>query len=317
MHDKPTVPAAAGYRQFVNSLVQPKFSDRVIRQVYCRSVAMDITTGDFAEGIASCGATLGFKVEPAIDIHEYQKNQTLVPQELETEWRWLSVDRAKYFNVKIDKVDETQICDWDEMAANFCENASKRMFTQLDPEVLMKIAVQASGRNKGSEAGMDGAINLGQYGAPLNVTKDTIVELLVNARIVLEEQCRWEEGSMVMILPTYAQKAFYQSELANYCATGERSPLLNGRLRSGPNGYMGWHIIFSPHAPRVFDATTQQWAYYVVFGHEGATGMVQQIDECDIMKIERSFGKYYRGLWVFGHDTLIPEAVGVIYATFP
>lgn len=313
MYDKPVVPAAAGYRQYVNSLVTPKFSDRIIRQVYCRSVAMDMTTGDFADGLISCGATLGFKVEPAIDIHEYQKNQTLVPQELETEWRWLSVDRAKYFNVKIDRIDEHQICDWDEMAANFCENASKRMFTQLDPEVLMKIAVQASGANKGSEAGRDGDVNLGQYGAPLNIDKDNIVEVLTNARIVLEEQCRWEEGSMVMILPTHAQKAFFGSELSNYCATGVQSPLLNGRLRER---YMGWNVIFSPHAPRVWDAATSRWAYYVVFGHEGATGLVQQIDECDIMKIERSFGKYYRGLWVFGHDTLIPEAVGVIYAVF-
>lgn len=313
MHDKPVVPAAAGYRQFVNSLVQPKFSDRIIRQVYCRSVAMDMTTGDFADGLISCGATLGFKVEPAIDIHEYQKNQPLVPQEIETEWRWLSVDRAKYFNVKIDRIDEKQICDWDEMAANFCENASKRMFTQLDPEVLMKIAKQASGRNKGSEAGRDGDVNLGRYGAPLNIDKDNIVEVMTNARIVLEEQCRWEEGKMVMILPTHAQKAFFGSELSNYCATGVQSPLLNGRLR---DRYMGWNILFSPHAPRVWDAATNRWAYYVVFGHEGATGLVQQIDECDTMKIERSFGKYYRGLWVFGHDTLIPEAVGVIYAVF-
>lgn len=313
MKDQKVIPAAAGYKQFTNSLVTPQFSDRVIRQVYCRSVAMDITTGDFAEGLAACGATLGFKVEPAIEIHEYQKNQTLVPQELETEWRWISVDRAKYFNVKIDRIDKKQICDWDEMAGKFCENASKRMFTQLDPEILMKIAVQSSKHNKGTEAGRDGAINLGQYGAPLNIDKDNIVEVLTNARIVLEEQCRWEEGNMVMILPTYAQKAFFGSELANYCSTGVQSPLLNGRLR---DNYMGWSIIFSPHAPRVWDATANRWAYYVVFGHEGATGLVQQIDECDVMRIERSFGEYYRGLWVFGHDTLIPEAVGAIYAVF-
>lgn len=313
MKDLKAIPASAGYNQYVNSLVTPQFSDRVIRQVYCRSVAMDITTGDFAEGLVSCGATLGFKVEPAIEIHEYQKNQTLVPQELEAEWRWISVDRAKYFNVKIDRIDKHQICDWDEMAGNFCENASKRMYTQLDPEVLMKIAVQASPHNKGSEAGMDGDLNMGQYGAPLSVDKDVIIEMLTNTRIVLEQQCRWEDGNMVMILPTIAEKAFYGSDLAKYYTTGTQSPLLNGRLR---DRYMGWNVIFSPHAPRVWDSTANKWAYYVVFGHEGATGLVQQIDECDIMKIERSFGEYYRGLWVFGHDTLIPEAVGVVYAVF-
>lgn len=309
-----TIPAAAGYTQYVNSLTHPQFSDRVIKQVYCRSVSMEITTGDFSNGLVGCGSTLGFKVEPAVDVHEYQKNQTLVPQELETEWRWISVDRAKYFNVKIDKIDQHQICDWDAMASNFCDNASKRMFTQLDPEILMKIAKQASQKNKGLNAGRDGGINLGRYGSPLVLDKDNIIEFLTNSSIVLEEQCRWEEGNMVMIFPTSAKKAFFASGLASADQMGETSPILNGRLRQK---YMGWRIIFSPHAPRVWDATQSRWAYYVVFGHEMATGFVQQIDECDVMKIERSFGQYYRGLWVFGHNTLIPEGVGAAYAVFP
>lgn len=307
------IPSAAGYKQFVHNLTTPKFSDRIIRQVYCRSVAMEVTTGDFSEGLIGCGATLGFRVEPAIEIHEYQKNQTLVPQELETEWRWISVDRAKYFNVKIDDIDKHQICDFDELSSNFCSQASKRMYTQLDPEVLMKMAIQADKRNKGNAAGMDGDLELGQYGAPLEVNKDNLIEVLSCAKIALEQSCRWEDGNMVMILPTVAEKAFYASDLAHYCHTGETSPVLNGTLRGN---YMGWRIVFSNHVPRVFDATQNRWTYYVVFAHEAATGLVQQIDKCDIVTIERSFGEYYRGLWVYGHNTLIPEAVGVIYAYF-
>lgn len=307
------VPASAGYKQLVGSLVTPKFSDRIIRQVFCRSASSEMTTGDFANGLVSCGNTLGFRVEPMVDIHEYQKNQTLVPQEIETEWRWLQVDRAKYFNIKVDRVDQKQVCDWSKIASNFCSNASKRMYQQLDPEVLMKIAVSADRANKGTAAGTDGDINLGQFGAPLEVDATTIVDQLVNARIILEQNCRWEAGNMVMILPTIAEKAFYGSQLANYCATGTQSPLLSGALRGD---YMGWRIVFSNHVPRVFDTTANRFCYYVVFGHDGATGMVQQIDECEVVKIEKSFGDYYRGLWVFGHNTLIPEAVGVIYAYF-
>lgn len=307
------VAASAGYRQMINSFVTPQHSDRIIRQVYCRAASPEITTGDFSEGLVSCGASLGFRTEPAIDIHEYQKNQTLVPQELETKWVWINVDRAKYFNVKIDRVDKKQICDWDEIASNFCTNASKRMYLELDPEVLMKIAIQASGLNKGGNAGVDGDVNLGQYGAPLLIDKENIVDILVDAKIVMEQQCRWEEGKMVMILPTIAERAFYGSELAAHCCDGVESALLSGALRGS---YMGWRIVFSNQVPRVWDATQNRYAYYVVFGHEDATGMVQQIDDCEIVNIERSFGEYYRGLWVFGHNTLIPEAVGALFATF-
>lgn len=310
---KRSIPSSAGYSQYVNSLQTPKFSNRIIRQVYCRSVAGEVTTGDFSEGLVSCGSTLGFKVEPAIEIHDYQKNQTLVPQELETEWRWISVDRAKYFNVKIDRIDKKQICDFEELRSQFCTNASKRMFQQLDPEVLMKIAVQAHKGNKGATAGREGMINLGTYGAPRMVNGANLIDLLSDLKIVMDGTCRFEEGRMVLILPTEAQKAFYTSELSKFDQTGVVSPLLNGSLRGS---YMQFRISFSNNVPRVWDAATNRWAYYVIFGHDGATGMVQQIDECDVVKIERSFGDYYRGLWVFGHDTLIPEAVGVLYAYF-
>lgn len=307
------VAAAAGYRQMLHSLQAPKFSDRVIRQVYCRSVAMDVTNGDFMDGLIGCGSNIGFRVEPAIDIHEYQKNQNLVPQELETNWRWVSIDRAKYFNVKIDRIDKKQICDWDEFASNFCTQASKRMYTELDPEILLKMAQQASKCNKGNNAGMDGDIDLGQYGSPITIDQENIVDALACKKIVIEQSCRWEDGKMFVVMPTIAEKAFYNSSLACYDKTGTQSITLSGRIR---DMYMGFKVTFSNHVPRVWDAVKRRWCYYIVFGHEDATGFAQQIDECDVMKIEKSFGDYYRGLWVYGHGTLIPEGVGVCYACF-
>lgn len=307
------VPAAAGYRQYQESLIRPEFSDRIIRQVYCRSVTMDITTSDYTEGLAGSGATIGFQVEPAIDVHEYQKNQTLVPQELESEWRWLEVDRAKYFNVKIDRIDRKQIPNFDKLRANFCTNASKRMYTQLDEEVLFKMAARADKRNKGTTAGRDGDINLGQYGAPININATNLIDTMSCMQIVLEQACRWDEGSMFIVFPVAAKKTFFGSPLNSYLFTGENSITLNGRVRKQ---YMGFNIIFSNYVPRVFDTVTNRFVYYIIFGHKDSTGFVQQIDECDVMKIERSFGDYYRGLWVYGHGNMIPEAVGVAYAYF-
>jgi len=305
--------AAAGYRQFQNSLTQPEFSDRVIRQVYCRSVTMDVTTSDYTEGLVGHGATLGFQVEPAVVLHEYQKNQTLVPQELESEWRWLDVNRAKYFNIKIDRIDRKQMPNFNKLASNFCSNASKRMYIELDSEVLFKMAFEADKQNKGSNAGIDGDTDLGQYGQPIDFNKDNIIDRLACAKVTLEQACRWEDGNMVMVLPTAAEKAFYSSDLGSYHTTGERSIVLNGRIN---DTYMGFEVIFSNYVPRVWDAAQNRWVYYIVFANKQSTGLVQQIDDCDIIKIEKSFGDYYRGLWVYGHNSLIPEGVGVMYAYF-
>ncbi len=306
--------AAAGYTQYANALVQPKFAESIIGQVYCESIAPMITTGDYTKGLAACGNTIGFMVEPAIIIREHQKNQKLVPQELETEWRWLDVDRQKYFMVKIDRIDDKQSCVLSKLKARFRQNAGRQMAKLLDPELLTRMVCQASSMTKGQKAGLYGNIDLGAPGNPIVITSVNILEVLIRLVSVLREMCRWEMGRMVLVLPEPMRALVLTNQiLANACIMGTgQSMLVKG---DADRPLLGFTIEFSNYTPIVQDVSLGQPCWWIIAAHEKATGFVQQIDDYDVVSGESFFGKYYRGLWVYGHGVMVPEAVAVAYVT--
>lgn len=306
--------AAAGYTQYANALIQPKFAESIIGQVYCESITPRITTGDYTRGVASCGHQIGFLVEPAIQVREHQKNQKLVAQELESEWRWLTVDRQKYFMVKIDRVDEKQSCTLSKLVSRFRQNAGRQMAKLLDPEVLTRMVCMASSFTKGRKAGPAGLIDLGGPGAPIILTATNIVEVLIRLTSVLRQMCRWEMGRMVVVLPEVIRSVILSNPIltnALVMGTGQ-SMLVKG---DADRELLGFDVAFSNYTPMVTDPATGQAAWWIIAAHEKATGFIQQIDDYDIVSGESFFGKFYRGLWVYGHGTMVPEAVAAAYVT--
>lgn len=307
--------AAAGYTQFRDTVSTPLFSNRIIGRVYKDSVVPKVTTGDYLQGLKSCGSSVGFRTEQKIKIFDYQENQTLDSQAPETSWRWLHINKAKYFNIKIDEVTESTICDFKDLVSDFCNNAGKALKQRLDPEILLEMAAAADASNRGNNAGPEGNIDMGSYSKPLTITPVNFTQKLVEAQILFTDSCEgsyWEDGKMVVILPNQAKQVIWHrnsglSGLSPYCCDNGENSL--------PNDLFGWQIVFSNNVPRV-KLADGRYAYYIIFAHSAATAFVQQIQKCEVKDSEKSFGKYYRGLWVYGNGTLIPEGVGVMFATF-
>lgn len=309
------ITAAAGYTQFRDTIQTPIFSNRMIGRVYKDSVVPKITTGDFLDGLKRCGSSVGFKTEQKIKVFDYQENQTLDSQAPETCWRWLHINKAKYFNIKLDRVTAMQICDFQEMANGFCNNAGKSLKQRLDPEILIEIAASADAANRGNNAGPEQNIDLGSYSNPFIVTPYNLTDKLVQAQIIFTDSCEgsyWEDGKMCVILPNIAKTIFLHRDSG---LSGIGSNCCDNNLNSIASNIVGWDIVFSNNVPRVklADGT---YAYYIVFAHKDATAFVQQIEECEVKDSEKSFGQYYRGLWVYGNGTLIPEGVAVGFFKF-
>ena len=305
--------AAAGYTQFRDTISQPIFSNRIIGRVYKDSVVPRVTTGNYLDGLKKCGSSVGFRTEQKIKICDYQENQTLDSQAPETCWRWLHINKAKYFNIKIDEVTEMQICDFKDLISDWCNNAGKALKQRLDPEILLEMAASAAGANRGNEAGPEGRINMGSYANPLVLTPINFVQKLVEAQILFTDSCEgsyWEDGKMVVILPNIVKTLIWNrnsgiSGIGPYCC--------DNNLNDIAQNIAGWELVFSNNVPRVTLADGRH-AYYIIFAHKEATAFVQQIQKCEVKDSEKSFGKYYRGLWVYGNGTLIPEGVAVMFA---
>ncbi|CAE6958716.1 hypothetical protein [Paraburkholderia domus] len=310
-----SIVAAAGYTQYADALVTPLFGDRLIARAYCEFVCGDITNTDYNGDLTKHGDQITYFIEPEVEVRDYQKNQRLTPQELESETVTMVIDRAKYYNVKLDRIDEKQIAFIDKWVDAFLERASYNVKLQIDPDVLMRMALQAAPFNKGMNAGKQShSQQLGEYGNPIPVTAANVIEILTRLRIVLREACRWQDGQMFIVLPEAAESALMGSDLKAAYLTGmSQSPILNGKF---PLQVMGFTLYFSNNVPCVLDTATNTNAYWIVAGNKKATGFAQQLEEHEIVSMEDSFGKYYRGLWVYGHKPFLRDALAVLYARF-
>lgn len=316
VNTKQGLTAAAGYSQYRDTLQTPMFSNRMIGRIYRDSVVPMITTGDYMDGLKRCGSSVGFKREPAIKIFDYQENQTLDSQGLETCWRWLHINKAKYFNIKIDRVTKTQICDFDKMASDFCGRAGRALKQRLDPEIMIEMAACASKENRGNKAGPEGAIDMGSYSTPFTITPVNFVQKLTEAMILFTDGCegsRWEDGKMYVVLPNVARPVISHRD-SGLSGVNPQACCGDGDV-SFPAGLVGWEIIYSNNVPRI-QLADGSYAYYVLFVHKDATAFVQQMEDCEVKDSEKSFGEYFRGLWVYGNGTLIPEGIAVGFFKF-
>ena len=179
----------------------------------------------------------------------------------------------------------------------------------------MRMALEAAPFNKGNNAGKEsGSQELGVVGNPIPITAANVIEVLTRLDVVLRESCRWEDGKMFVVLPNVARPALMGSDLKAAYLTGlSQSPILNGKF---PMQILGFDVYFTDQAPKVKDVATNKNAYWIVAGHKDATGFAQQLEEHEIKSMENSFGKYYRGLWVYGHKPFLRDGLAAMYATF-
>jgi hypothetical protein len=309
------ITASAGYSQYADTLITPQFGDRLIARGYCSFVVGDITNTDYTGELKKRGDQITYFLEPEVAIHEYQKGQALDTQELESESITMVIDRAKYYNVNLDRIDEKQIAFTDKWVDSFLKRASDNMKRKIDPEVLMRMALETHPTNKGMRAGkVSGSYELGEIGNPVPITAANVIEILTRLRVVLREADRWEDGNMFIVLPEVSTTALMASDLKAAYLTGmSQSPILNGKF---PIQLMGFDVYFSNNVPQVPDLATNTTAHWVVAGNKKATGFAQQLEDHEIITMEKSFGKYYRGLWVYGHKPFLRDALATLYCRF-
>jgi hypothetical protein len=301
--------------QYSNVLIQPQFGDRLIARSYCSLVAGDITNTDYTGSLTRGGDQITYVFEPEVEIHDYQKNGRLEPQELEGEPITMVIDRAKYYNVKLDRIDEKQITFVNRWVESFLKRADYNMKRLLDPEVLMRMAIEAAPTNKGMNAGRNSqSQDIGEIGNPVPITAANVIEVFTRLDVVLREACRWEDGEMFVVVPNVIRNALMASDLKAAYLTGmSMSPILNGKF---PVNILGFDWYFTDQTPMVQDVATNKTAYWIVAGNKKATGFAQQLEDHEIVSMENSFGKFYRGLWVYGHKPFIRDGLAALYGTF-
>lgn len=301
-------PIAAGHPDWSAGKSIPElFSAKMLIEFYESCFIPQITNSDYEGEIKEKGDKVNIPILPDIDVIDYEANDTIDYPLLSPGNIALTVDKAKLWRYRVDKVMNHQsLVDW--LAATV-PHATERAKRTVERAFLADIYASAHADNLGLTAGkISSSYNLGVTGTPLQFTAANSVEVITRLDAVLDEQDAPQEGRYAVISTWMGQK-LKNSELREANKTGDPK----STMRTGLIGKIGKIDIYESNLLKLVvdgaDTCTN-----AIFGQKSAVCFASQFTDTRMgFELENTIGKASRGLQVYGYKAIKSEALGHLY----
>jgi hypothetical protein len=299
-------PVAEGVPSLSGTYIPEIWSGKLLEKFYKATVFAQIANTDYEGEISEYGDKVYIRTVPDIVISEYQKGMSLDVQNPESDNVELLIDKGYYYNVNISDVDKKQ-SDINFMDA-WGQDAAEQMKVKIDYKILNDIYGDVDASNAGTTAGkISSGINLGTTGLPVEVTKSNVIDVLVQAGQVLDEQ-NVPETDRWAVIPAWMASRIKTSDLKDASLTGDsKSVLRNGRLGMIDR----WTLYSSNNVAHTTDGENE--AFHVLMGHKSALTFASQLVKNEILPNPHDFGQLMRGLQVFGYEVIKPVSMLDLY----
>ena len=279
----------------------PEIWSKTMESLFYPQLFLSWITNNKREGeIKNFGDTVNIRFEPDVTINDFKPRTDLTIEEITApELVQLLIDKGKYYAINADEVEQHQ------SDVPYIQRAVQRAVTKLketiEGEFVNAIYADAAKKNFGATAGeKSGAFNLGITGTPVELTKDNVLDWIIDCGTVLDEQNLPNENRW-MVLPFAVVNRIKKSEIKEVYITGDKQSSLR-------TGNIGMIDRFNIIATNQLNKTDDNWQ--PVFGHKDAISFATQIVKNESCPREKRFGKVYKGLTVYGWKTVHPEALG-------
>lgn len=302
-------PVAAGYPDYSssgpNQFIPELWASKFLTKLYPKQIMAAISNIDYEGQIKKFGDNVIVRTIPTGTIREYSEGQDLIFENLQSDSISLPIDHGRYFGTVIGSVTRYQ-SDLKLLDA-FAQDYTEQMANNIDTHVLASIKAGVHASNKGNTAGAkSGDILLGASTAPFQITKDNVIDFIVDCGVVVGEQNVPKEGCW-MVVPEWFGGIIAKSDLKDASMTGDgKSVLRNGRIGI----IWPFEVFLSNNLPSILDTVT---CWDVPFGNKMALTYASQFTEMKRFEPEKAFGEAIKGLNVFGHKIMIPEAISCGY----
>lgn len=278
------------------------YSGKLVEKFYKTTVFGDIANTDYEGDIAGFGAQVVIRTVPDVAVSDYVIGAGLTTQYPARNAVTLNIDQAKSFAVALSTVDSRQ-SDLD-LADIFAEDGSMQLKIAADADILSTIPADVAAANTGNTAGADSAdLPLGTAAAPRVIDKNSVVQLIVDAGQVLDEQNVSDEGRW-MVCPPWMIALIKMSPLQIASLAGDGVSI----LRNGKVGIIDRFTLYqSRNVQKLVSPTT---SFSVMFGHSAGLAFAAQIVEAEMINNPDDFGYIIRGLMVYGFDVIESSYVG-------
>jgi hypothetical protein len=303
-----SVAVTGGHPQYSTQGLIPEFFANDFNIAYWRETLLPrITTGRFYEQVLEQGHKVTVAAEPTMVTRAYTKGQTLAVDLPSSTPITLTVDRARYFNFLVDKVDMKQ--SHLDIGPKYVDVALKQMAQDIEDEFFASIRTQAHAKNQGATAGVkSSSFNLGAAGTPLALTDSVATNFITMLRACLGEQNAAFAKKMWVIVPEWARYLLVNSELKNAMIMGDPKSV----MRTGQLGKIDEMTIYTSNGLPVTTAD-KSTGTYILAGNMDAISYISQMSETDKLTSETTFGTKFRALQVYDWNVRKPEGLVVAY----
>lgn len=290
----------------VNKNIPIIFAGKTLEKLYAATFVSEVANIDYVGEVRNQGDKVIIRTIPTIIIRDYKKGTQLNLEHPESPSIEFTVDFAKYFNFALDDIDIKQFDI--SMLDKWADDAAMQMKLTIESHVLSVIYSYADTYNAGTTAGkISGSVNLGGSGNPLAVTKTNILDILIDAGQVLDEQ-NIPETERWMPLPAWMVAMLKKSDLKDASLTGDsESPLRNGRIGRIDR----WTLYNSNLIYSTTDGADTVWR--IPFGHKMGFAFVTQLTKVETYRPQDTFAEAMKGLNVYGFGKLQGIAMGELY----
>jgi hypothetical protein len=314
---------ASGQPVYSGSLIKEVVSSKMLANFHCHTMIQELTTGNYLDELRGCGDRIRFQYEPKAMIHCYVKNQKLEIDQLSTREKTCEIGKGAYWNLKMDHVDLQQICNSAELLSAYTKDAVAQIKSLIEYDTIENMMMNVDPHNQGCCAGVvTGCYDLGDCGKARMIDCNNILKWMTQIFSVLMESCTVTPGhgygvdsnaEPFIILPIKGWEILMEALSKGCCLGGDGSnaPMVTGRL---PNKINNFHIYVVNHLQ--FDIEGKKLVYPILAGRRDATGFVTTIEHVEECKSEKFFGKYFRGLQVWGSCVMYPEALALSRVCF-
>jgi len=300
------VPVAPGVASMSGTYIPELFPGDFVPEFYGETSFAAISNTSTADILKNVGDKATFAKLPDITIRDYVIGQDMVEDSPTPESVVMYVNRAKYFNVPLDRINEKQ--SHLPLATGIMKHAVATANLALETDLFSDVWADVSALNSGATAGKkSGNVNLGTAASPVELTSSNILEKIIQMGQVLKEQGMKPDESWWLTLPPAFISMLMLSDLKSVYITGDgTSPLRNGSI----GRRVGLFNIYESNF--LYNADD---AFYCMFGHKSALAFVSQITETRVIEKTKSFGKNLQALMVYDAKIIQPDGVGLLVAT--
>lgn len=281
----------------------------MVEKLYKSTAFAEISNTLYEGEIKNQGDTVQIRTTPSITIKDYEVGGGLSYEKPTSDKVELQINKAKYFAFEVNDVDAYQADI--KLMDNWSDDAGQGMKIAIDKVILGDVYADVAAENAGASAGVEsGSVNLGEAGAPVAITKNNILDVLVDCGTVLDEQ-NVPDTERYVVLPAWMNGMLKKSDLRDASAMGDASSV----FRNGKVGMLDRFTVYlSNNMATETDGTTTRKATNVIFGHKKALTFASQMTNMETLKNPQDFGSLIRGLNVFGYEVIDPNAMGHMYA---